>query len=258
MAVMKNPEEGQATRRKAVTIRFPQVDPARIVFYPRYFEMVYRQFPELPLEQPPFAIRTRFLKPNQLGDRLELCLIPGGEPHRWRVEGRMHDEVCFSMDSSADTAAIDVECDAPRSLAFETVPQTVLGWIAGPSRQMQLSRYFEFVNIAIEEWFEDTLEAHFHEVHVGQDVGIPTAQFMTWCRRLPDVGETVTVGLEPLRLGRKSMTFRSYLLAGDECLVVSEQVVVFVRMLASGYETIAMPDDIRARFAAAMSGAAAD
>jgi acyl-CoA thioesterase FadM len=53
------------------------------------------------------------------------------------------------------------------------------------------------------------------------------------------------------------MTFRSYLLAGDECLVVSEQVVVFVRMLASGYETIAMPDDIRARFAAAMRGAAA-
>jgi acyl-CoA thioesterase FadM len=255
---MKNREEVRATRKRAVTIRFPQVDPARIVFYPRYFEMVYRQFPELPLEQPPFAIRTRFLKPNQLGDRLELWLIPGEGAHRWRVEGHMDDDVCFSMESSADAAAIAAECDAERSPAFETAPQTILGWIAGPNRQMQLSRYFEFVNIAIEEWFESTLEAHFHEVHVGQDVGIPTAQFMTWCRRLPDVGETVTVGLEPLRLGRKSMTFRSYLLAGEECLVVSEQVVVFVRMLASGYETIEMPDDIRARFAATMSGHGSD
>lgn len=254
---MKIPEDGRAARRRAVTIRFPQVDPARIVFYPRYFEMVYRHFPELPLEQPPFAIRTRFLKPNQLGDCLELCLTPGREAHTWRVEGQMNGEVCFSMESSRDTAAIAAECDASRSPAFETEPQTILGWIAGPNRQMQLSRYFEFVNIAIEEWFESTLEAHFHEVHVGQDVGIPTAQFMTWCRRLPDVGETVTTGLEPLRLGRKSMTFRSYLLAGDECLVVSEQVVVFVRMLAAGYETIEMPDDIRARFAATMSGSGA-
>jgi acyl-CoA thioesterase FadM len=249
---MTNSATGQETTCRTVAVRFPQVDPARIMFYPRYFEMVYRQFPQLPLESPPFAIRTRFLRPNQLGDRIELCLTPGTDRGVWRVEGIMDGVVCFSMDATADEREISAECDAPRRLAFETDVQEIAGWIAGPSRQMQLSRYFEFVNIAIEEWFEATLEAHFHEVHVGQDVGIPTAQFMTWCRRLPDVGERVTVGLQPVRLGRKSMTFRSYLLAGEECLVLSEQVVVFVRMLDSGYETIEMPDDIRGKFAAGM------
>ena len=44
------------------------------------------------------------------------------------------------------------------------------------------------------------------------------------------------------------MTFRSWLVSGDECLVENEQVVVFVRMLPGGYESIGIPDDLRSEF----------
>ena len=44
------------------------------------------------------------------------------------------------------------------------------------------------------------------------------------------------------------MTLTSWLVRGDECLVENEQVVVFVRMLENGYESIPIPDDVRAAF----------
>jgi len=44
------------------------------------------------------------------------------------------------------------------------------------------------------------------------------------------------------------MTFRSWLVSDGECLVENEQVVVFVRMLPGGYESIEIPDYARSAF----------
>lgn len=75
---------------KTVTIRFQHCDPAGIVFYPRYYEMLNAvvedwfdealglSFRRMHLEQgvgvPAVTIDTRFLRPSRLGDRVTFTL----------------------------------------------------------------------------------------------------------------------------------------------------------------------------------------
>jgi 4-hydroxybenzoyl-CoA thioesterase len=237
-------EAGRAAAERAFTIRFPQVDPAGIVFYPRYFEMVYRCFPALPFGQAPLGIKTQFLKPNRLGDRLSLHFEAG---RLWSVTGRFGDAEHFSM-RAVDVAPPSPHAHRASTSAFTTTPQPVGDWMADTHGCMSLSRYFECLNVAIEEWFEFTLSIPFHLLHVGRRVGIPTVQFDTNLASLPALGERFAIRLEPQRIGSRAMTFRSWLIRDDECLVENRQVVVFVRMLDDGYESIDIPDDVRRAF----------
>ncbi len=225
-----------------VTIRFPQVDPAGIVFYPRYFEMLYRHFAGLPFESSPFAIKVQFLKPNRLGDRLQIAYQPGDD---WTVTGRMNGDVHFSV-----MAAEEEEGATGVPSAFRTADESIGGWQVGSGGSLQLPRYLEMLNMAIEEWFEATLELPFHELHVGRRVGIPTVQFVIRSYRMPNVDENVCMLLQPTRIGGRSMSFTSWLVQGEECLAKTEQVIVFVRMLEDGYESIPIPDYIGSAFEA--------
>jgi 4-hydroxybenzoyl-CoA thioesterase len=237
-------ESDRTAVEREFTIRFPQVDPAGIVFYPRYFEMVYRSFPNLPFATSPLAIRTRFLRPNRLGDQLNLRLEVGDN---WTVTGRMDGAEHFSMRALALSPPTP-RAHAVAADAFSTLPAVVSDWMADRSGRMSLSRYFECLNIAIEEWFEATLSLPFHALHVGRNIGIPTVQFDTNVRCLPSFGDAFSIRLRPVKLGARAMTFRSWLVCGDECHVENEQVVVFVRMLPDGYESITIPDDVSDRF----------
>jgi len=242
-------EKSVAAMRPAecrVTIRFPQVDPAGIVFYPRYFEAVARCFPVLPFAEPPFAIRTRFLKPNRLGDRLDIRFAPGDD---WSITGRMEGHEYFSMRPIAAGETLPADARRRHAAAFRSPVETVGDWACGTNGRMQLSRYFEFLNMAIEQWLEDSLQMPFPDMHLGRRVGIPTVQFDTHCRRLPSAGETVSTWIRPVKLGDRALTFMSWFVSGDECLVENRQVVVFVRMLEQGYESMPIPDDMRACFA---------
>ena len=74
------------------TVRFGDCDPAGIVFYPRYYEMLNATIEEWfatrlawsfgeihgPMEMgvPTVAHETRFLKPSRLADRLDFTLTP--------------------------------------------------------------------------------------------------------------------------------------------------------------------------------------
>jgi 4-hydroxybenzoyl-CoA thioesterase len=228
--------ETAATVREVV-IRFPQVDPAGIVFYPRYFEMVSRYFPDSGLTTPPVGIKTQFLKPNRFGDRVALEFVAGDS---WSVHGRMQGSDYFSM------TPIDVgELRAPGTSAYQGATEAVGRWCAGDDGRLQLSRYFELLNMAIEEWFEQTLGLPFAELHVGRKVGIPTVQFETKVSSLPAIGEEYSIRIRPVKVGSRSLTFTSWLVVDDRCLVENRQVVVFVRMLDDGYESVEIPADIR-------------
>lgn len=225
---------------RETVIRFPQVDPAGIVFYPRYFEMVGRYFPELPLDRTPLGIKTQFLKPNRFGDRITLELDPG-EP--WSVIGHMGGSEYFSMAEMAP----DIE-RLPQNAAYRTETETISRWCAGDGDRLQLSRYFELLNMAIETWFESSLDVPFAELHVERRVGIPTVQFDTSVFERPVIGTEISIWLQPEKIGTRSMTFTSWLVTGERCLIRNRQVIVFVRMLPKGYESIDVPDSIRAAF----------
>lgn len=230
---------------RCATIRFPQTDPAGIVFYPRYFELVFRHFPGLPFARPPLAIRTHFLRPNRLGD--ELMLECRHDPDRgdWSVTGRMNGADCFTMESRPVLPSLPADAHRPERPAFTSDAGELNSWALDQHGRLHLSRYFEFLNMAIEEWLEDVLELKFHEMHVGRKVGIPTVQFDTRVAALPAAGERLSIWIRPTEIGSRALTFTSWLVKNGRCLVQNEQVVVFVRMLADGYESIAIPDDIR-------------
>lgn len=247
---MSNRRATEQRETRAVTIRFPQTDPAGIVFYPRYFEMVLRLFPGVPFTDLPVAFKTQFLKPNRLGDRLSIEFRHDPESSDWSVTGRTRDGDCFSIQGLPTSPDLASDAHGPEQPAFRTRPEPAGDWALDKNGRLHLSRYFELLNMAIEEWIEATLEMPFHEMHVGRKVGIPTVQFNTCVRTMPTAGDSLSVWIRPTKLGGRAMTFVSWLVSGDRCLVRNEQVVVFVRMLEQGYESIPIPGEIGDKFRA--------
>jgi 4-hydroxybenzoyl-CoA thioesterase len=111
---------------------------------------------------------------------------------------------------------------------------------------LQVSRYFELVNVSVEQWFPRALGISFHELHTVQGGGIPTVMMRTRCRKLPRAGETVTMWIRPAAIGNKSLTYTSWMVRGDECLLENEQTVVFVELTDGDFRPIPIPDGIRA------------
>ena len=234
---------------REVTIRFPQIDAAGIVFYPRYFEMALRHFPDCPLSSAPIAVTTEFIRPNRLGDVLEL------EYHYvsnddWSLTGRVEGRSCFRMTPKSDVKPLAENAHRPDRPAFNTGEEVLGDWALDRHGRLHLSRYFEFLNMAIEEWIEDTLDMPFHSLHVGRRVGIPTVQFDTVVTELPIGGASVSTWIRPEKLGERAMTFTSWFVADDKCVIENRQVVVFVEMQDEGYASIRIPGNIADAFAA--------
>jgi len=244
---MSNAGDADSEVKCEVTIRFPQVDPAGIVFYPRYFEMIQRCFPDVPFSQVPAGVKTQFLKPNRFGDRIVLAFDRGAEEQGWSVTGRMNDTTCFSLTpiSAGDATASMWQSE---SATFSTTVSAIDEWCVGKDGRLHLSRYFEFLNMAIEEWFESTLELPFAELHVSRRIGIPTVQFDTRAYALPEIGDKVSIRIQPRKIGGRAMTFMSWFVSNGRCLVENEQVVVFVTMQDNGFESIELPGYIRSAF----------
>ena len=247
-------EGGAGDENCNITIRFPQVDPAGIVFYPRYFEMVQRCFPDVAFSRFPGGIKTQFLKPNRFGDRITLSFNRGADGDDWSVTGSMEDSTCFTM-TPIDAGDAATSFQSSEAAAFSSKESAVGEWCVDKHGRMHLSRYFEYLNMATEEWFEDVLEFPFTELHVGRRIGIPTVQFDTRVFSLPNVGDDVAIRIQPIKTGGRAMTFVSWLVSGDRCLVENLQVVVFVSMLDDGFESIDIPDYIRSAFQQQMTKA---
>lgn len=244
------PDRSPQVEEHECTVRFPQLDPAGIMFYPRYFELVYRHFPDIPLADPPFAVRTDFLKPVRLGDRLRLRAERGALASDWSVTGLVGDEVHFRISAAAPGDGV-----SPRDAGFRTASQPVGAWMCGPGGRMLLSRYLEILNMSIEEWMEDTLGMPLCDMQYVRNVGIPTIRFLTRCLELPRPGEPVHMQLWPTRVGKSAMSFTSRMLRGDTCLVENDQVIVFVRFGERDFETIPIPDDMHRLFSAQLAAA---
>jgi acyl-CoA thioesterase FadM len=252
VSAMNDREESDQQAEARFTIRFPQIDAAGIAFYPRYFEMVGQCFPNLRMDEPPYEIDTRFLSPITLGS--QLVLKGTKNPAGWAVSAWNGREECFTMRSKLVASDETVGDELPDN-AFETGPLPVTDWCAGTDGKLLLSRSFEFLNVAIEEWFEDTLALPFHALHVGRRTGIPTVQFVTHARKLPEVGSEFSIRIRPTRVGSRAMSFTSWLVSGHEWLIRNEQTVVFVSMLKDGFETMTIPDDVRLSFAEQLGSA---
>ncbi len=232
--------------QRTATIRFSHIDGAGIVFYPRYFELLSELFSDLPFAAAPFAMQTDFLKPSYLGDQLNIVGQDNGDD--WSFTGRMDDALHFSVRSLAqEEMRLDASAQRPGQPAFQSDAILVAPWLTDCTGHLQVSRFFELINVAVEQWFPRTLGMSFHELHTVHSGGIPTVMMRTRCRELPRTGDCVTMWIRPTGIGEKSLQYTSWLVRGDECLLENEQIIVFIKLHGRDFKTIPIPESIRER-----------
>ena len=232
---------------RSLTIRFSHIDGAGIVFYPRYFEMLSELFTDVPFAKAPFAVRTEFLKPNYLGDQLDIAFENDSSSGDWAFTGSIGDTRHFSIASlPGRDSELDATAHRPDQPAFQSDAMPMSPWTTDCTGFLQASRYFELLNAAVEQWFPRTLDTSFHGFHAdGQ--GMPTVVMKTRCRELPAAGESVTVWIRPTEIGKKSLTYKTWLVRDNECLLETEQIIVFVKIDGRDFRTMPIPDKMRER-----------
>jgi len=233
---------------RTTTVRFSHIDDAGIVFYPRYFEILSELYADLPFATTPFAMQTEFLKSNVLGDQLDITYENDPSSGDWAFTGRMGDAKHFLIASlPREERELDATAHRPDQPAFQSGAMLIAPWASDCTGYLQLSRYYELLNAAVEQWFPGKLGTSFKEFHLAKGYGMPTVLLRTRCRELPRAGESVTIWIRPTRIGRKSLTYTTWLVRGDECLLETEQIIVFVKVKGREFKTMPIPDEIRER-----------
>ena len=237
----------RAEHWREVVVRFAHIDAAGIVFYPRYLEMLGQAFPELALAKEPFTLDIGFRKTTPLGTRLKLALTASALREGWRVSGVAGGEEQFTMLwQPADDLLSGLQDHDPARPAFRSEAMLIEDWAAGPDARLQTSRYYEIVNAAVEQWFENELMLPFSRLHRDR-AGIPTVSLRTVCAELPRSGETISVWIRPTRIGRSSVHFESWLVGPGGCAARTSQAIVFVRLEQDGFRSAQLPPALRSQ-----------
>ena len=232
---------------RSLTIRFSHIDGAGIVFYARYFEMLSELFTDAPFAKAPFAVRSDFLKPNYLGDQLTITCENNSSGGDWTFIGSIGDTKHFTIASMSQAEyGLDADAHRPDQPAFQSDAMLVSPWATDCTGFLQTSRYFESLNAAVEQWFPRVLGTSFHGFHSDGN-GMPTVVMKTRCRELPAAGETVSIWIRPTSIGEKSLTYTSWMVRDNECLLETEQIIVFVKIEGRDFHTMPIPKKMRER-----------
>jgi 4-hydroxybenzoyl-CoA thioesterase len=114
-----------------------------------------------------------------------------------------------------------------------------------PAGVLYFPHVFDFVNAAMEDWFAERLGLPFHVLHLEQRRGNPVVrthcEFVAPCR----FGETLSLELEPVIVGRSSIETRiSGSVAGARRFRVRHKTAM---MSMETLRAIPLPDEVRAK-----------
>jgi 4-hydroxybenzoyl-CoA thioesterase len=233
-------------------VRFAQIDGARVIYYPRYLEMIAETFPAVALDDTPFDLAIRFMQSNRLGDDIKMRLTENADG--WSVTGSLDGEH-FSIVRSRRTEGDALPSYQSEHASFESGAFTIHDWMCGPSGRLHLSRYYELISHTIEQWFDSSLGITFSELHVAEDLGIPTVQMDTCCLRLPCRGESVHMGLRPTSVGASAVQLMTWLTGQGKILIETRQVIVFVELHDKKITSTRIPDALRTRLTMQLAAA---
>ncbi|MWV26885.1 acyl-CoA thioesterase [Aurantiacibacter rhizosphaerae] len=127
---------------------------------------------------------------------------------------------------------------------FETTTRVRFAHVDGASIVFY-PRYFEMLNAAVEDWFEQELHADFKSMHVTRGIGVPTIQLETQFLAPSIMGDLLTVRITPVKIGRSSCTYEAVFLCGEEVRLKAKATLVCMDLKAQ--KSVPWPDDIRAR-----------
>ncbi|WP_224826037.1 thioesterase family protein [Cognatishimia sp. MH4019] len=127
-----------------------------------------------------------------------------------------------------------------------TLPIKIVFQHCDPAGIVFYPRYFEMINLTVEEWFAQRLGLSFAEMH-GARRGVPTATIEADFPAPSRLGDLLEAELTVTKLGRTSVGLQITAKAGDEVRMQVRSVLVYVD-LDTG-RPIPWPEDVRARMA---------
>lgn len=114
-----------------------------------------------------------------------------------------------------------------------------------PAGILYFPHVFDFVNAAVEDWFETGLGMPFDAFHMAHGLGNPVVttqcEFLRPCR----FGEVLTLELAPTRIGHSSIDLRIVAKVGGEERMRLNHRTVMISM--NSFRPIVIPDALRAR-----------
>jgi 4-hydroxybenzoyl-CoA thioesterase len=114
-----------------------------------------------------------------------------------------------------------------------------------PTGILYFTHVFDFVNAAVEDWFETGLGMPFHEFHMHHHLGNPVVStdcsFLHACR----FGEEIALELSPTRIGHSSMEICiAVKVGGEERMRVRHKTAM---ISLDRFRAIEIPPELRAR-----------
>lgn len=88
------------------------------------------------------------------------------------------------------------------------MPLTIRFQHCDPAGIVFFPRYYEMTNLTVERFFEETLGASFHALHIERRVSVPTVRIETEFRAPSRLEDRVRFGLTVERVGSSSARFR--------------------------------------------------
>ena len=111
-------------------------------------------------------------------------------------------------------------------------------------------RYFEMINGVVEDWFAQSLDMPFNQMHADNNSAVPTVetscQFMAPSR----LGDELTFNLAVVKLGTSSLKLRVDAMCQGEQRFVAQFTIVYVENGADSITSKPFPDSIRPKILA--------
>jgi 4-hydroxybenzoyl-CoA thioesterase len=112
-------------------------------------------------------------------------------------------------------------------------------------------RFFEMLNGAVEDWFDQDLGCPFSVLRKVRGLGVPTVHLETDFVAACELGEWVDISLDVVRVGEKSVTLSFAFTVGEQRRLGGK--VVLVCMQLGVKRALPWPDDLRAGMQSALS-----
>lgn len=107
-------------------------------------------------------------------------------------------------------------------------------------------RFFENFHTVFEDMFSARMGVPYDSILRDRRIGFPTVRIETDFRRPFRFGEPMRLVLDVLKLGNSSITFRYRGFNGDEAEPSVQAIGTVVVLHLDRFETLPIPDDIRA------------
>ena len=126
-----------------------------------------------------------------------------------------------------------------------TLEQTIRFQHCDPAGIVFYPRYFEMLNLTVEQFFEERLGASFNQLHLREGLAVPTVRVDTEFRAMSRLEEVIEFDLRLIRLGGSSATFTVEGRHSTETRLRAQIVLVAVNMETG--TSCRWPDGLRAK-----------